>query len=73
MSKNTVIWHKVEWDDDGWSTDVQPKPGTVLVTTIWGDVSLDTIVDGKDGLYFDFYNEAVAAWAELPAPYKEEM
>lgn len=66
-----TIWHRVYWDDDCWTTDVIPKAGSVLVTTNWGAVALDTIVETKDGLAFDFYTDVVVAWAYLPDPYKE--
>lgn len=70
--KAEIEWHRVEYCDYGWYSDTIPEPGKVLVTTSWGDVSLDTVVETDDGISFDYYDDSVKAWAYLPEPFRYE-
>lgn len=70
--KAEIEWHKVEYCDDGWYSDTIPDIGPVLVTTNWGEVSKDTVIDSDDGIYFEFFDDSVKAWAYLPEPYSYE-
>ena len=71
-SETKTVWHRVQWDDVRGISDEIPNAGPVLVTTRYKEVAVDVAIVTENGVIFDFYGESVAAWAEMPDPYKED-
>ena len=72
--KAVIEWH-AERDEDGRLYGPNIDCGTVLITTVKGEVYVESLIEIHDetGWHVAFATtdpEDVLAWAELPKPYK---
>lgn len=71
-----VEWHPIrivenEEGNTEWEGRMPEPYVPVLVTSSYGEIGIDELIDDWDEYRFDTLICDVIAWAELPDPYKE--